>query len=45
MLWPLSIEGLAGVIAPATNEGLTVTTLPAEHIEATGLPWEESVVL
>ena len=27
MLWPLSMVGLDGVIAPAVNAGLTVTSL------------------
>ena len=33
ILWPLSIFGVAGVTAPATNAGFTVTVLPDEHCE------------
>ena len=32
-------------MAPAISEGLTVTTLPPEHADATGLPVEESITL
>ena len=42
---PLSIVGLAGVIAPTTRAGLTVTRSPGEHCEALGEPCDESVTL
>jgi hypothetical protein len=34
MDWPASINGLEGVIAPASRTGLTVTVSPEEHAEA-----------
>ena len=30
-------------MAPAISDGLMVTTLPAEHVDAAGLPIEESI--
>jgi len=43
--WPESIAGVLGDTAPADNKPLTVTVLPGEQGEATGLPVDESVVL
>jgi hypothetical protein len=34
MLWPLSIFGEAGVIAPAANPVTTTTVSPPEHCDA-----------
>jgi hypothetical protein len=42
---PLSMEGDAGVIAPATSAGFTVTVSPEEHALAAGVPWLASVTL